>query len=69
MFGCVRFSKSVVDDKTANESVDDTSSNDDKPTLDIDKAIEYYLYIKESWTTIIDKRCRAYKLVKKWIYP
>lgn len=46
MFGCVRFSKSVVDDKTANESVDDTSSNDDKPTLDIDKAIEF-IYKRE----------------------
>lgn len=43
MFVCVRFSISVVDDKTANESVDDTSSNDDKPTLDIDKVEQQLL--------------------------
>lgn len=41
MFGWVRFSISVVDDNTANESVDDTYSNDDKPTIDIDKVIEF----------------------------
>lgn len=37
----MRFSISVVDDNTANESVDDTYSNDDKPTIDIDKVIEF----------------------------
>lgn len=40
-FGCVPFSRSVVDDKTANESVDDTSTNDDKLTIDIDIVIEF----------------------------